>query len=380
MNLLRPILGVVFGLSVGEYVLASDDSDPFNDPALIVFDSARQNEHGKFIELEKLELKERDHHSKKVELSSSCGSCKIVIDKLNKLCESCRQPEANELLASIDSLKLDEEFFKSAFGISDKCNLRLGTDKEGNPCPIITIQSDEHYGEIMEAFDRLASNVVGQQLLARILIEIMRQDKQGKSCEEFIYSMASCLDELYRHVVCSLRINADTTTMSTENGRFEFQLEEGCSPSINIQDIGTRASARSSSLFHEMLHWYHLLRCKYRYISEHAVQESYIDKLMYSLKSNIFAIHFLKSWFPGRNRDNVNFEEMRTIIGAHPHGGDYMNPYVIDKNFHWFGFLNGDELSENLYRKSLGLTLRTAHTSIVDGSSDMVNKLLQLYP
>lgn len=384
MILLRSIFAVVVCVSIGTSILASEETDDimqllkqggggFNWSTV---NCNQQKEHTVVVELGKT-----DSHSKEVKLSSFCSSCQGIVENLNKLCQSCRQPEANELLGMIKNLALDEEFFKSAFGISDECNLHLGTDGKGNPCPIITIQSIRHYGKIIEAFNKIASNNIGKQLLARILIEIMRQDKQGKSCEEFSYSMASNLNEFERREVCSLCINADTT-MSTENVRFEFQFEIGSSPSINIQDIGTGTDdlERSSALFHEMLHWYHLLRCKYRYASEHAVQDSYIDNFMYRLKNDIFAISRLKQYFSGQAIGVVNFEEMRTIIGAHPHGSDYMKPCVIDKNFYWLGFLNGDELSENLYRKSWQLDLRTAHTSIVDRNPDMINILLQLYP
>ena len=119
MSLFRSISTAVVCLSVWTNIFAlegidilrlleHEEYDPFNDPTLIVVNCEQPKKQTIIIKLEEI-----DCHSKEVKLSSSCSSCPSVVDKLNEFCNSCRQPEAGELINKIQSLNPDADFFLS---------------------------------------------------------------------------------------------------------------------------------------------------------------------------------------------------------------------------------------------------------------------------
>lgn len=111
------------------------------------------------------------------------------------------------------------------------------------------------------------------------------------------------------------------------------------------------------AIFHEMLHWFHHLRNpKRNYLEINAnktlhfnntiISQYYwhgIDRcvLAWNVNKENNYIHIWSSGFP----NHLDFEEMRTILGM-PHNSNTIN------------YLNGDDLSENLYRVCKGLPLR----------------------
>jgi hypothetical protein len=133
-------------------------------------------------------------------------------------------------------------------------------------------------------------------------------------------------------------------------------------------------------LFHEMVHWFHVLRHPQRHSEERIAFGGTID-LRDTLQQETIGAYFwgnnhlisdngnANSWkvsaYPwvSYSADNayVNFEEIRTILGAptlmrYRHvvpDTAHLNPYI---------FLNGDDLSENKYRTSLNTQLRFGHS------------------
>ncbi|MDR3327763.1 MAG: hypothetical protein LBT04_06540 [Prevotellaceae bacterium] len=129
------------------------------------------------------------------------------------------------------------------------------------------------------------------------------------------------------------------------------------------------------SLFHEILHWFHMLRYHYRFIWEGAPNND--TKIYNTGKSGLILIgeEYYKDISGTENDEKrkvssyawcakgsnsiyfVNFEELRTILGGNTESDKYEN---------------GDELSENLYRLCRNEPLRFGHSSCPYYESNVV--------
>ena len=103
-------------------------------------------------------------------------------------------------------------------------------------------------------------------------------------------------------------------------------------------------------LFHEMVHWFHMLRDPNRFI-----QESGVNSIFSSEIDNCTSLYFdnIEGCNSIQRKGIVNFiwedlEELRTILGV---------------KIGSFKYLNGDDISENLYRVSVGEAVRYGHRS-----------------
>lgn len=220
-------------------------------------------------------------------------------------------------------------------------------------------------------FRKIASTSVGRVLLYRILIEIRRHQENNEGCTESPIVL-SASDVFVRNTCRNLRI-------VYRDGDFAFRPQGELAFSNAIADETVIGSAVrdtgyskvilcpdtvSVSLFHEMLHWYHHLRNVDR-----------MNKEAGRVTKPHFHTHFLGKYYWGglnscanewRGRlvseqpwlafsvifgpaDYVNFEELRTVLGVTYRGS-------IDQ--YQQNYLQGDDLSENLYRMCIGIPLR----------------------
>jgi hypothetical protein len=126
-----------------------------------------------------------------------------------------------------------------------------------------------------------------------------------------------------------------------------------------------------SDLFHEFLHWYHALRDPRRYYDEifgfflpveQAVRKHPICQGIWNCDSNTTDEEILcsiKAWHTHEYNDGncLDLEELRTIIGTKE-----QKYFFQDEDGFFIGtFANGDELSENLYRRFANLPCRVGY-------------------
>jgi hypothetical protein len=132
----------------------------------------------------------------------------------------------------------------------------------------------------------------------------------------------------------------------------------------NYTDIVSCYKTLDVSLFHEMLHWYHRLRTPQRQIDEENIGQPLVDRDLhlddYSLGQYYWANIEMQpdqrtiSEYAWRFNPtpNASFEEMRTILGVYSDIEEYKE---------------GDDISENLYRKNKGIPLRYGHIIAKNG-------------
>lgn len=115
------------------------------------------------------------------------------------------------------------------------------------------------------------------------------------------------------------------------------------------------------AMFHEMVHWFHHLRNpnrnyieinfdRSRHFNNVSLSQYYWKNIDYCCNSwnSTKEQNYARVWSTGMP-SHLNFEEMRTLLGM-PHSS-------LDQDY-----LNGDDLSENLYRICKGLLLRFGYT------------------
>lgn len=228
--------------------------------------------------------------------------------------------------------------------------------------------------EFWKTFRQVAANPVGRILLYRLLIEIRRIDDGGQGCPE-----------AGRKIRLRNRLRSLSVIKNNLNewcfypaGEIEFTNKTN----LQVPTTGPHHTVPTSfqkrdlciGLFHEMLHWYHYLRDTLRANTENLIA---YDSLLiapnslveyYFYNENLDAPH-LRTWSHERS---LRVEEMRTILGASPdvigHNGDVIH-----------GFLNGDDLSENLFRCALNyqniindeprVYMRYGYSSITDNNA-----------
>ncbi|MDR0581129.1 MAG: hypothetical protein LBG04_03395 [Holosporaceae bacterium] len=216
---------------------------------------------------------------------------------------------------------------------------------------------------ILNEFRKIASTSVGRVLLYRMLIEI-RRTQAGVGCTENPIFAQGALNRNSRRSI--------TISYGNPLGQspFAFFINKVV---INFSSIWIPISVLGKthiggyteiietecpldvSLFHEMIHWYHWLRNTNRFSNERDpaevnanLENTEIGQYYWSRLNRLCVNQWdgqVNSGNAWRRVDNIDFEEMRTILGA-PYGGS-MNDYI-----------NGDDLSENLYRMCRGIPLR----------------------
>lgn len=124
-------------------------------------------------------------------------------------------------------------------------------------------------------------------------------------------------------------------------------------------------SSQAITLFHELLHWFHNIQNYSRYISDRRLDMAQPNSIYAFYYSGVSASH--APWIPPAAPDRIEGEEMRTILGYnayHPVKKTIKNAAIMEAP----GFLNGDELSENLFRCFLYSYMRKGKTSAITNS------------
>ena len=249
----------------------------------------------------------------------------------------------------------------------------------------------------IDDFRKIASNPVGRELLYRILIEIRRyKDKDG------VRVGAIGADVLNRQSAPLLKernncrkiniIWSDDRGSFSQRGKIKYtksrkKLTTLCELVGSNHPICLLERETSIGLFHEITHWFHLLRCPNRFNLEAGGYDKQI-KLHDSTDQKTLGAYFWGGIASGFDdnwkvsatpwvdhifdkghlvvRSYVNFEEIRTILGAPTETQYYHNNIASDNptnNTEGYIYLNGDALSENKYRVSLGAKIRFGHST-----------------
>jgi hypothetical protein len=222
-------------------------------------------------------------------------------------------------------------------------------------------------------FRVIASNPVGRVLLYRLLIEIRRKNEQNWCLDSTLPLPTLEKRNKYRGLCVEWR---EYNAFSMEQARLGFNCETNVShPCIaqktndNWRIVSPPISSQHPDigLFHELCHWYHYLRHTKRYLEERTACD-YEARLNGTDTHNKTLIHMGQYfWTYAIEADNkwkvsafpwvshatgagyhVNFEEIRNILGT----CSYVN-----------GYINGDDLSENLYRLSRSQYVRFSHSA-----------------
>lgn len=215
-------------------------------------------------------------------------------------------------------------------------------------------------------FRKIASTSVGRVLLYRILIEIRRhQSGNNVGClgNDVIPTFTTNMHtrnknrriSIYMGIRSSYNSGRQKITIRQINkshtiiGKITAHNDDG------YATIGKSESSIDISLFHEMTHWYHVLRNPTR----QAYETSSFDNNNLNLRNYYLGSYYwsgldncVTKWNADRRRISEshwgNFEEMRTILGV-PYGGT-VHQYNT--------YREGDDLSENLYRICIGSPIR----------------------
>jgi hypothetical protein len=230
-------------------------------------------------------------------------------------------------------------------------------------------------------------------LLYRLLIEIVRQNEGAGTFEDndlLLHKDPAHTERrnLLRNVVICWNAygnshvspNVGKKTSNIINFGIQFPLKQHptiCERKDSAYMIALSERPSDVSLFHEMLHWYHALRDIARHDEEKdsfagtaALTDSKLGKYYWgtdqSASWKISAIPWVSKIKVPREEEMlvVNCEEIRTILGS-----------CRDVP----GYLEGDDLSENLYRLSRGGYLRFGHTLIrFYEDKDVIEKAIEV--
>lgn len=289
------------------------------------------------------------------------------------------------------------KWYMTMFGVSpevdgkNETKVQAGFCDKGTKKAIINIgltMLDEDKKQFTKTFRILAANPVGRVLLYRILIELRRLKSNEGTIEDGI--------DVYRCQLESRMKRRALQIKKEENFTFApYDATLGFAPrTLKISVLSTQQTTTGSNnndvvlgfsekerpldvaLFHEMLHWYHNLRNPDRYLE----------------RTNSNYKYALKSYYGNIDEEpatlwagDINDEELRAILGYPDHNiKGYFDLMPKDiffkedstaKDRSLIGtnstlyipkqakFLNGDDLSENVYRISKTLPMRFSHTS-----------------
>jgi hypothetical protein len=173
-----------------------------------------------------------------------------------------------------------------------------------------------------------------------------------------------------RNSLRSIYIARGSNTFGHELCRILFD-DQPTEPTVitnecNYDYTAIRKAARQSDvgLAHEIIHWFHALRYYSRFINEKEAKAGTIRLDGTNIKGKRCKINpiIIGNYFYGANSDmwrysalpwvtgnNINFEEMRTILGSPKWSNVKVN------------YIEGDDISENLYRASRDIPIRFGH-------------------
>ncbi|MDR0580803.1 MAG: hypothetical protein LBG04_01655 [Holosporaceae bacterium] len=245
-------------------------------------------------------------------------------------------------------------------------------------CPSCSYDYRDNFWEF---FRQIANNPVGRILLYRLLIEIRRvinnvgADEFGNTQRNHLRSI-NIVNEgrfpsnyTYMFYPNTARINVNPgRTGRADMNNVKFNGQERYEA---VSRLITGSTPYSVHLFHEMIHWFHALRYYGRYDTE-IVAKRYRGE---DRKSNFIDFYFGREldllhlnpaapfnlWTGTgfvNDSEEIDLEEMRTILGINENITQGVNrrtyQSLCNSNNQQYGsYLNGDELSENLYRCAL---------------------------
>lgn len=309
------------------------------------------------------------------------------------------QPTTEEAVqysyAKIDNIENSPitEWYMKMFSVLDNAEmfLEVGLDKTNASKKILNIDgllnNDSHndlpkkYSSQKDAFiknfRKIASTAVGRTLLYRILIEIRRHDGMvdKKGCFDngiTIPTVAALTNRRNdcRHLTINWKPSGNSFSYPNKIINFGVQFPErkpttvGQDVNSNYHEIILYSRSDDVGLLHEMIHWYHFLRHAERYTMERNADNGNI-KINGKKESDTHTIHVhignyywntaeidkwklsTMPWFVVNGEElAVGFEEIRTILGA----------------YSGIGYINGDDISENLYRSCNNYPMRFGHS------------------
>lgn len=256
------------------------------------------------------------------------------------------------------------------------------------PSPIIKIApTNSNPSFFWNMFRIIADNPIGRVLLYRIILEIRKCycSSNGEVNNETIRSYnkmlfvesSTTVSIVYRPAGPSVAFGENAAiVMNNTTSKSIISSCIGSSFGENSVAIVPSAGPFSIALFHELCHWFHFLLNPERYLTERlsasgtVMLDGRLDGPNRSLKIPLGNLYWPrektvtdKQWRERLNvsaipwltampwqKEVVNFEEVRTILGSSVASPD---------------FQNGDDLLENLYRYSLGYPLRFGHRSSI---------------
>lgn len=330
--------------------------------------------------------------------------------------------------ADADSLKNTDitEFYLQLFGKGGGgAVISAGwSEKRQRNVPIICFArggTEETRALFWTTFEKIASTRTGRLLLYRLLIEIWRVEKPGaqrtavfsKGSEEAAGPRSkpvSPTDASARNAARGLCVTAGSApfymrvsvapeapkeaglSFPKKDRRFSYTTAGPALKWPSTCPIFSVASSLSPTLLHELLHWFHQLRCFVRHAREASglkVDEEsssddpccgltnaasplvayYWEELLGRsgaagvLSSRISALPWINGDVP---IPYLKIEEMRTILGA-PRAGRLKAAAQTNKAAQELleSFKEGDDLSENLYRTELGESIRFGHSDFL---------------
>ncbi|MDR0556109.1 MAG: hypothetical protein LBG20_03870 [Holosporaceae bacterium] len=207
--------------------------------------------------------------------------------------------------------------------------------------------SYDYHDNFWNLFRQVAANPVGRILLYRLLIEIRRIDNTGDGIAEVTLGIRPSAIRNRSRRISVIRTHGNEWNFFPD-GRIEF-ADNNNSPIPTVIDRNRTALKKRElciAMFHEMLHWYHCLRDTVRMNVEnpHDLSANLNNPILNYYFGGVNPNTINNTW----NQDNqrVAIEDMRTILGVTP-GINGLDGNPINN------FLNGDDLSENLFRCAL---------------------------
>lgn len=282
-------------------------------------------------------------------------------------------------------------WYMQMFGVLEHSGvfLEVGLDKTNTAKKILSIDgllSDDLHNELpkkyisqkdafVKNFRKIASTAVGRTLLYRILIEIRRHDstvnKFGCVDSDVTAPIAIERRNDCRHLIINWKSSGNSFNFANKVINFGIQFPTRKPTTIGQEndlqqyhEIILYPRPDDVGLLHEMIHWYHFLRHTERFTIERNAGNGSIN--IHGKKAdNAIYIHIGNYYWPTATEDRwklsampwfvineeelaVGFEEIRTILGS--------------KKVDVEGYINGDDISENLYRSCDNQPLRFGHS------------------
>jgi hypothetical protein len=279
---------------------------------------------------------------------------------------SCANVDANNLVSPITRW-YRYMFFRSLLGIGIHIMNWGGTIRTGTPG---TRGKRREERKFMKAFLMIAANPMGRVLLYRLLIETRRVDAANNGCcENGIIAIPYLGTRNFARAIFIDYDEDDLLFVQKSNGQWgiNFNPRDTDSDFIRIManqlDTVDGQDSLDIGLFHEMLHWFQLLRHPTRFFKED-IKECSPSQYMYLSRCYYGDDSFRWELFTW---GGVDHQEMRTILGAPNYGvvaerrlftrsvflpinpgnsiaigGGFLPPECA--------FYSGDDLSENAYR------------------------------